>query len=243
MAGRREAEGRVYVGTSGWQYDSWVDPFYEGEAPSLASYARRLSTVEINGTFYGLPDTETVREWAESVDAQFAFSVKASRYLTHMKKLKDPAEPLGRLLTALEPLSEKLHVLLVQLPPRWRCNPDRLRAFVRHLPEGLRCAFEFRDPSWYSREVYQILRDENLAFCIYHLQDHHAPREVTADYVYIRLHGAAGKYQGSYAGEQLAGWAGAISSWSRAGKDVYVYFDNDQEAAAPADALRLREMV
>jgi uncharacterized protein YecE (DUF72 family) len=160
-----------------------------------------------------------------------------------MKKLKDPAEPLERILDAVEPLGPRLSVLLFQLPPHWRCNTERLRGLLDRLPNRYRAAFEFRDPSWYTEEVYSVLEDHGAGFCIYHLGDHRSPSIVTADFVYIRLHGSQGKYRGSYEASDLAGWAGAISSWTRAGKDVFVYFDNDQGAAAPRDAARLLEMV
>jgi uncharacterized protein YecE (DUF72 family) len=235
--------GQVRVGTSGWQYDSWIDPFYRGNPPSLKQYQESFDSVEINGTFYGLPDGETVASWSGKVSSDFRFSVKASRYLTHMKKLKDPQEPLERFLTAVEPLGKKLGPILFQLPPKWRRNARRLEGFLSTLPPQHRYAFEFRDPDWYHPETYELLKEANAGFCIYHLAGHQSPKEVTADFVYLRLHGSQEAYRGSYSQQDLAAWAGAISSWNRSGKDVYVYFDNDQEAAAPGDAQRLREMI
>lgn len=243
MGRGREEEGRTLIGTSGWEYDSWVDPFYNGSAASLEAYSARLPTVEVNGTFYGLPDPEAVADWAARAAGDFVFSAKASRYITHMKKLKDPREPVARFFDAVAPLGSALEVVLFQLPPKWRCNPDRLCAFLEVLPAGYRYAFEFRDPSWYTDEVSGLLRAHNAAFCVYHLGDHRSPSTVTADFVYVRLHGAAGRYRGSYSNEELASWAGAVTSWARSGRDVYLYFDNDQEAAAPRDATRLIDMV
>ena len=244
MATEAVPVSRVLIGTSGWQYDSWVGPFYEGRNEMLRRYAQRFATVEVNSTFYGLPDERTVREWMEAVAGQeFTFAVKASRYITHMKKLKDPGDPLHRLFEAIAPLGDRADVVLFQLPPSWKRNTERLSSFLESLPAGRRCAFEFRDPDWFHGEVYEALREHNAAYCIYHLDDVMSPKEITADYVYIRLHGAQGKYRGSYSTEDLSGWAGAISAWSRSGKDVYVYFDNDQEAAAVRDAARLQGML
>ncbi|MFW5743928.1 MAG: DUF72 domain-containing protein [Spirochaetota bacterium] len=238
-----EEEGRILIGTSGWQYDSWVEPFYGGSAASLDVYAAKLPTVEINGTFYGLPDRNVVADWAARAAEGFVFSAKASRYMTHMKKLKDPTEPVARFFDAIAPLGSSLEVVLFQLPPKWRCNPDRLATFLDALPDSYRYAFEFRDPTWYAEEITALLRAHGAAFCIYHLGDHRSPSTVTSDYVYVRLHGAAGRYRGSYSNDELAAWAGAVTSWARSGRDVYLYFDNDQEAAAPRDAMRLVAMV
>ena len=244
MASGTAAVGRVLIGTSGWEYDSWVGSFYEGRDGLLRRYAQRFTTVEVNSTFYGLPDERTIHEWIEAIaDREFTFAVKASRYITHMKKLKDPEDPLRRFFDSVAPLGDRAEVVLFQLPPSWKHNAERLGSFLGSLPAAQRYAFEFRDPSWFRDEVYEMLRAHNAAFCIYHLGDVLSPKEVTADYVYIRLHGAQGKYHGSYSPQDLSGWAGAISAWSRSGKDVYVYFDNDQEAAAPGDATRLRQML
>ena len=242
------------MGTSGWQYDSWVGPFYQKADATLGEYASVFATVEVNNSFYGLPERETLAAWRDelerggdperrAVSREFTFSFKASRYLTHMKKLKDPDEPLERFLGAIEPLRDLTDVVLFQLPPRWRRNDERLRRLLERLPTTYRYAFEFRDESWYHEETYAALREHNAAFCIYHLAGHLSPREVTADYVYIRLHGAGDKYEGSYSNEELAGWVGAISSWVREGRDVYLYFDNDQAAAAPHDARRVLKML
>jgi len=244
MAGDGDRPRQALVGTSGWQYDSWAGPFYQGSRPTLEEYAQTFRTVEVNSTFYGLPDGDSLDAWRKATERrEFTFSLKASRYLTHMKKLKDPAEPLHRFLDAIAPLESRVSTILFQLPPRWSANPGRLRAFLDELPTEYRYAFEFRDHSWYTEEVCDLLRGANAAFCVYHLDGHLSPKIVTADFVYIRLHGSEGKYRGSYSTQTLAGWAGAIASWRATGRDVFVYFDNDQEAAAPADARRLLEMV
>jgi uncharacterized protein YecE (DUF72 family) len=239
--------GEIRIGTSGWHYDHWIGDFYPEQMPvgeALEVYAQSFDTAEINNSFYSLPSAETLKQWAETVPGDFLFSAKVSRYLTHMKKLKDPREPLERFLSAMEPLGGKLGPLLFQLPPNWNANPERLAALLEQVPEGRRAVVEPRDESWWSEEVYEVLRGANAAFCIHDIEGRQSPREVTADFVYIRLHGPSEeKYHGSYSGESLSGWAGAISAWARGGRDVFCYFDNDAEGHAPHDAARLLEMV
>jgi uncharacterized protein YecE (DUF72 family) len=236
----------IRVGTSGWNYTHWAGPFYPRELAQdrwLRFYAERFSTVEINNSFYNLPEAGVFRSWGDSVPDDFVFSVKASRYITHMKKLKDPRDSVHRFVDRASGLDEKLGPVLFQLPPRWKVNPGRLEAFLGELPEGIRYAFEFRDRTWFCREVYDLLRGRGAAFCIYHLAGALSPRVVTAGFVYVRLHGPGAAYQGSYDRETLSGWAGAFSTWDRRGRDVYCYFDNDQRGYAARDAAALRSMI
>ncbi len=237
---------KVCIGTSGWQYDHWFGPFYPDDVRRdslLRFYSERLQSVEINGTFYSLPGKLTFEDWKKTVPDGFEFAVKASRYITHMKKLMDPEEPVKRLVDAARGLGKKLGPILFQLPPHWSANPDRLAEFVEALPSDCRYAFESRDESWFTDSVYGILRKKNAAFCMYDLAGRFSPKIVTADFVYVRLHGTSDAYQGEYGKESLAGWAGAISTWKRKRKDVYCYFNNDQKGYAVKDALRLQEMV
>ena len=236
----------VHIGTSGWHYRHWLGPFYpEGMGPSsfLDFYCRHFRTVEINNSFYRLPEEDTMKAWQRQTQEGFIFSIKASRYLTHMKKLKDPAEPLEIFLGRASLLCEKLGPVLFQLPPRWRCNIERLRKFLALLPADSRSAFEFRDQSWFRPEVYDALRKAGAAFCIYDLAGRLSPREVTADFVYIRLHGPGAAYSGRYDTAALANWAGAIASWQDRGKEVFCYFDNDQGGFAVANALELIKLL
>lgn len=237
---------RLHIGTSGWHYYHWKGPFYpEGMAAHalLPWYAEHLHTVEINSSFYRLPKAETFAAWREAVPAGFIFAVKASRYITHMKKLKDPAEPLATFLERVSFLDEKLGPILFQLPPGWKRNVERLRSFLKELPEGYRYVFEFRDESWFDPEIYLALTEHDAAICIFELAGTLSPREVTADFVYVRLHGPGEAYQGEYGRKGLAPWAEAIRSWMRQGKDVYCYFDNDQSGFAPRDAECLQAMM
>jgi uncharacterized protein YecE (DUF72 family) len=238
--------GRITVGTSGWNYPHWAGTFYPGGLPEkewLGYYAERLPSVEINNTFYRLPDHATLEHWRLGVPKSFIFSVKASRYITHMKKLKDPLQSTERFFRKIELLRGKLGPVLFQLPPRWKRNSERLESFLKQLPSGYTYTFEFRDHSWFDREIYSILEGYGASFCIYHLAGELSPKEVTADFVYIRLHGPGEAYQGRYNKESLSGWASASSVWSRQGKDVYCYFDNDQNGYAAQNAVELQEML
>jgi uncharacterized protein YecE (DUF72 family) len=237
-------KGRIHVGTSGWNYDHWKGTFYPEDGTDrdlLGLYAERLDTVEVNSTFYQLPSERTVEQWVDTVPDDFVFAVKASRYITHMKKLKDPEQAIRKFFDRIAAFGEKLGPVLFQLPPKWRVNPERLAAFLEALPDGRRCAFEFRDRSWYTKKIYDLLRAHGAAFCIYELAGHRSPREVIGDVVYVRLHGPEGAYQGSYSRQALSGWAGAFSQWSRK-SDVYCYFDNDDRGHAPRDASSLRSI-
>ncbi len=234
-----------HVGTSGWHYDHWQGPFFPKDLPNsewLAYYAERLATVEINNSFYQLPEAKTLRNWRATTPEGFRFAVKASRYITHMKKLTDPDEPVANFLGRIDELGDKLGPILFQLPPNWNVNVKRLRAFLETLPKGYRFTLEFRDPSWFDERVYDLLKAHDMAFCIYDLSARLSPREVTTDWVYVRLHGPDGAYQGKYDMQTLAGWMGAFSSWMRQGKEVFCYFDNDEAGYAVQNALELQAM-
>jgi uncharacterized protein YecE (DUF72 family) len=241
-----EGSGRVFVGTSGWSYDHWVGPFYpEGlsVAGRLEYYAARFGSVEINNSFYRLPEEQTLRQWRARVPAGFTFSAKASRYITHMKKLKDAQEATGRFLSRMRVLGDRLGPVLFQLPPRWNFDAARLAGFLGFLDADLRYSFEFRDHSWLNHASYSLLGRHHAALCIYDLDGFESPREVTADFVYLRLHGPDGPYQGCYGEQALSDWARAVAAWSRQGLDVYCYFDNDQHGHAALNAAALRDLL
>jgi uncharacterized protein YecE (DUF72 family) len=236
----------THIGTSGWHYDHWEGPFYPSGLPDedfLEYYAGCFGTAEINNSFYRLPEKETLLRWRDAVPEDFVFSVKASRYLTHMKKLKDPEEPLYRLLDRVSALEDKLGPILFQLPPRWGSNPERLESFLEMLPGDQRYAFEFRDPGWFDDENYELLRSHGTSFCVYDLDGKTSPKEITADFAYVRLHGPDGPYRGRYGAQRLAGRAGTFSAWRKKGLEVYCYFANDEAGYASQDALRLRQMI
>jgi len=237
----------VHIGTSGWSYPHWRESFYTGplarrQGQWLSHYADHFDCVEINSSFYRLPSPATVEQWLAQTPVEFLFTVKASRYITHMKKLKDCARPLADFLAIARLFSTRLGIVLFQLPPRWHADPGRLRQFLALLPQDLRFAMEFRDPSWHVPEVEALLRAHKVAFCQYDLAGFTTPCLVTTDLVYLRLHGPGEAYAGSYSGDALEAWASRIKAWDREGCAVYVFFDNDQHGYAVQNACVLRKL-
>ena len=209
----------------------------------LQYYIERFDTVEINNSFYRLPPENALATWRESTPANFRFALKGSRFLTHMKKLKDPEPGIERFFQRADLLGDKLGPILFQLPPNWEVDLDRLRVFLEALPLHHQYAFEFRNPTWHVPAVHAELARHNAAYCPFDLAGFQSPIEITADFTYVRLHGPGGKYQGSYSDEALEVWAERIRNWRRELKGVHVYFDNDQAAYAVGNARRLRELV
>jgi uncharacterized protein YecE (DUF72 family) len=237
----------IRIGTSGFHYKHWKGSFYPQKTPDAAMldfYTRHFDTVELNNSFYRLPTAAAFECWRDATPEHFLFAVKASRFITHNKKLKDPENAVNNLLPRAAHLGPKLGPVLFQLPPKWRVNSERLQSLLRILPRDVRYAFEFRELSWMTGEICTILRQANAAFCIYELAGYRSPISITADFTYVRLHGpASGKYQGSYSEQQLSQWARQIECWAKQLKAIYFYFDNDQAGYAATNALRLREMV
>lgn len=237
----------IHLGTSGWNYKHWKGAFYPEDLSQndwLEYYAGHFHTVEINNSFYQLPEQKTFERWRKQVPDGFTFAVKASRYITHMKKLKEPQQSLKNFMKRVTALENKLGPILFQLPPRWRFNFERLEDFLKALPSDFKYAFEFRDASWRQPETYEALARHKAAFCIYQLKGELAPKEVTTDFVYVRLHGPKqAAYKGQYTQETLAGWVGAFSAWTKQGKKIYCYFDNDEKGYAAQDALKLQNMI
>jgi uncharacterized protein YecE (DUF72 family) len=209
----------------------------------LAYYCEKFDTVELNNSFYHLPKKNSLESWRDSTPPHFCFAAKGSRFLTHMKKLKDPEQGLKKFLDAIEILGHKLGPILFQLPPNWELDSERFRTFVAFLPKEHRYAFEFRNASWSVSETYDFLRQHNIAYCAFHLAGTHSPIEVTADFAYVRLHGPGGRYQGSYSTAALRDWAKRIRKWRHELKAIYLYFDNDQAGYAAQNALTLRKLV
>jgi uncharacterized protein YecE (DUF72 family) len=236
----------VLIGTSGWSYDHWQGPFFPNQLPHgdrLKYYAEHFSSVEINNSFYHLPEQNSLRQWRDAVPGDFVFSVKASRYITHMKKLQDPEESLSIFLARIAMLEDTLGPILFQLPPRWRFNAQRLAMFLDQLSSEFRYAFEFRDQTWLNEQTYALLARNNAALCIYEFDGFLSPRAITADFIYVRLHGPDGPYRGSYESRTLAGWAEAVSSWAAEGRTVHCYFDNDEAGYAAQNAVQLQAML
>ncbi len=246
MNGRVEQKTQVHIGTSGWHYKHWRGEFFPKElatAKWLRWYAERFDTVEINNSFYRLPAVTAIEGWCRETPESFCFAVKASRYITHNKKLKDPESSFDKFFSVMGRLERRLGPILFQLPPSWKLNLERLEEFLSSLPRDLRCVFEFRNATWNVPEVYELLRKHNAAYCIYELAGFQSPLEITADFTYVRLHGPGNKYQGDYSEDTLRGWAEKIAAWRKQLKHVFVYFDNDQAAFAAKNALELKQLV
>jgi uncharacterized protein YecE (DUF72 family) len=238
---------RVLIGTSGWHYDSWRGSFFPTGLPiknQLQFYASQFSTTELNGVFYRTPTPAAVGSWREQTGNNFVFAWKASKFITHWKRLSDKsASSLALLEDRLSLLGDKAGPVLFQLPPNFQADADRLASFIKLLSKKRRYSFEFRHASWYAPRIFELLSEHNIALC---LSDHHdapAPWKRTADFVYLRGHGPGGRYKGHYRPDALADWARRIQSWNKQGCDVFVYFDNDQKSAAPADAIKLSQLL
>jgi uncharacterized protein YecE (DUF72 family) len=238
---------RVLIGTSGWHYESWRGPFFPDGMPlkyQLRYYASQFPTAELNGVFYRTPTQAAVKSWREQTGGDFVFAWKASKFITHWKRLSgNSVNSLALLEDRISLLGDKAGPILFQLPPNFQADPDRLASFIKLLSGKRRYSFEFRHPSWYAPGILRLLADNNISLC---LSDHHdapAPWRRTADFVYVRGHGPGGRYKGHYGSDTLAKWARRVRSWKKQGCDVYVYFDNDQKSAAPADAQKLRQLL
>jgi uncharacterized protein YecE (DUF72 family) len=238
----------VHVGCSGWNYRDWRGTFYPAGMPAsrwLAHYAETFDTVEVNSTFYRLAKREVVARWVQQTPPDFVFTVKSSRYLTHMKRLTDMERGVERLYAPLQPLVEagRLGPVLWQLPGNFARDDERLTYALEHLPEG-RHAFEFRHPSWFDPDVYGALRERNVAFVNAHRKGEDFPDDVvTADFTFLRFHYGSRGRRGNYSATELDAWAAKVRAFARQELDVFAYFNNDWEAFAPANALALRERV
>jgi uncharacterized protein YecE (DUF72 family) len=231
------------IGCSGWQYKHWKGDFYPADLPPrqwLEHYARHFDTVEVNNSFYRLPSEGVFDTWRTRTPASFLFAVKASRFLTHMKKLKDPEEPVARLFSRAFELRSKLGPVLYQLPKQMPKNLDRLAAFLELLPPRVKHTIEFREPSWYDEDVMRLLRRHNVALCIHDMPGSASARVLTAKFTYVRFHGATGRYNGAYPRAMLEDWAEWLVSNNVA---AFLYFNNDIGGHAPRDARTLIQLL
>lgn len=238
-------DSRLRIGCSGWQYKHWKASFYPLEIPQsrwLEYYATQFDTVEINNTFYRLPDAAAFDAWKARVPPGFLYAVKGSRFLTHMKKLKDPVEPLNRLFSRVRHLGRTLGPVLYQLPPRWSVDLPRLETFVRTLPGTRRHAIEFRDPSWYCDEVFDLLSRHGVALCLHDMAGSATGQISVGPFVYLRFHGPI-RYGGRYDDQTLNSWARWLTAQRETGRPIFTYFNNDTGAHAPRDARRLRALL
>jgi len=236
----------IRIGTSGWHYDHWVGPFYPEDLPRsrrLQYYAESFDTVEINNTFYQLPKETTLQKWYDQSPRGFVYTLKANRYITHIKRLKSCKDELRRFLDAACVLKEKLGPILYQLPPSLHKDVGLLEDFIGLLPKDRPGVFEFRHGSWFGEDVYELLRRFNMAFCIHDLGGEQSPRMVTAETVYIRFHGTTGRYAGRYSDAVLRQWAQWLKENCREAPYMYAYFNNDAKGHAVSNARTLRDML
>jgi uncharacterized protein YecE (DUF72 family) len=239
------AGGSFRVGTSGYQYDHWAGVLYPEDVPKrqwFDHYTQHFDTVEINNTFYHLPKASTFDAWRHRAPEGFCYALKFSRYGTHLKHLKEAGQSVGLFLERAELLGPHLGPILVQLPPQWHVDRERLEAFLDAAPHARRWAVEFRHSSWLCEAVFALLRDHNAALCIHDMLADH-PRVVTADWVYLRYHGAGEPYGGDYPYQALSAEAQRVERHLADGLDVFAYFNNDAEGYAVRNAKDLRRYV
>jgi uncharacterized protein YecE (DUF72 family) len=233
---------RLFTGTSGFAYKEWKGSFYPEDLPEskmLAYYAEHFATVEINNTFYRMPSEKVLHDWAAQVPGDFRFVLKASRQITHLKRLKDVAEPFNYLLSTSSCLGGQRGPFLVQLPPNLKIDLERLKTFLGLLPADVRAAFEFRHESWFEEATFSALREHNAALCIAHVEAEEGavqtPFEATADWGYLRLR------QVQYAEGELEEWASRVQQpdWG----DVFVFFKHEDEGTGPKLAKRFEQVL
>jgi uncharacterized protein YecE (DUF72 family) len=231
-----------YIGTSGWHYEDWKGLFYPVDLTKsrwLEFYARHFPTLELNNSFYHLPSEKAFVNWREASPKGFVFAVKVSRFITHIKRLKNAEEPLQNFLERAGLLVDKLGPLLYQLPPSMKRDDERLESFLSMLPSQYRHVFEFRNESWFDDEVLKVLMRYNAGFCVFDMPGLTSPVVATADFAYVRFHGSAGLYSSSYSDKELAEWAKKIAELGEKLKAVYVYFNNDVAGYALSNARTL----
>lgn len=238
--------GRIAVGTSGWSYDDWVGRFYPAEVPRsrwFEHYLTRFPTVEINATFYRLPSEAAVRRWHDAAPDRFRFAIKGSRFITHVRRLRDCRAEVDRFTERAMGLKAFLGPVLWQLPPALEPDVDALDRFTSLLPGGVRHAIEFRHPSWLVDEAFDVLRAHGIAHVS--VSSSRMPRDltVTAGFVYVRLHGLEGGYAHDYSRAELRPWAEFLREVNDRGLDGYAYFNNDAAARAPENARELTAML
>lgn len=240
-----QSHSNLYLGTSGWAYKHWKGIFYPDNLPQtrwLEFFCNKFQTVEINATFYHIPSFQTVQSWNNRSPSDFTFSVKMSRLVSHIKKLKNCENELAWFFSVLKPLYSKSGVVLIQLPPVIKFDPGRINEFCSLLPEDLKFAFEFRNISWYNDETYQLLNRWGHTFCIHDMPGIETGKIVTSDSIYIRFHGFDSAYGGDYPEPVLKTWAEWIKSQLDNGINIFGYFNNDIGGFAVKNCITLKRM-
>ncbi|MEJ2739620.1 MAG: DUF72 domain-containing protein [Dehalococcoidia bacterium] len=237
---------QYYVGTSGWHYEHWKGRFYPGSLPKsrwLEFYSGKYITVELNNSFYRLPTVETFTKWKNTVPEGFKFAIKVSRFITHIKRLKEVEEPLSKFLSHADYLDDKLGPLLYQLPPNMKYDYHLLERFLSTLPQHYSHIFEFRHKSWMQDDIFKLLMKYHVGFCVFDMPDFTCPIVATGDTGYIRFHGNQGLYSSFYSDEDLDIWVRRIREMRGDLSEVYIYFNNDAEAYAVFNAATIRRML
>jgi uncharacterized protein YecE (DUF72 family) len=237
---------KIHIGCSGWHYDHWRGLFYPtglAKTQWLQFYARQFDTVELNSSFYHLPSEKTFANWRDSASDSFVFAVKVSRFVTHIKRLRNLGSAMDKFLTHAASLKEKLGPFLYQLPPNMKRSDELLRSFVSTLPPAHKHVFEFRHQSWIDYSIFRMLQEYQAGLCISDMPGLSCPVIATADFAYIRLHGSTTLYSSCYSNEALSLWASRITQLAREVKTVYIYFNNDAEAFAVSNALSLSKLI
>jgi len=238
--------GKYYVGCSGWHYQHWRGLYYPQELPKakwLSFYAQQFNTVELNNSFYRLPSEKAFTNWRESTPDSFIFAVKVSRYITHVKRLRNLGPAVEDFLSRAVFLREKLGPLLYQLPPGMKRNDELLQSFLSSLPPKYEHVIEFRHESWIDDAVFDILRRRSVGLCVFDMPGFSCPMVATSDFAYVRFHGSQGLYSSCYSDEELHRWAKGIARLGQKVKATYIYFNNDAEAFAVKNAMTLRSLL
>lgn len=228
-----------YIGTSGWYYNHWKGIFYPESLTHskwLEYYSMYFSSVELNNSFYRLPSREVFTRWKETTPEGFLFSVKVSRYITHIRRLKDVKEPLQKFIENATGLDNKLGPLLYQLPPNMKCDKDLLENFLDILPQDYRHVFEFRNNTWFDDTIFTLLKSYGAGICVYDMPGFTCPFITTGNTGYIRFHGSGTLYSGNYTEKELYGWVKQIEEMSKTLTTIYIYFNNDAEGHAVKNA-------
>ena len=236
---------QIRIGTSGWVYKHWQGIFYPPDLKQeqwFGYYARFFDTVEINSTFYHLQNASVFEHWGQQAPEGFMYSIKASRYITHIKYLKKCKDPLETFLNRASLLGQALGPVLFQLPPGFSVDLDRLKSFLALLPEGFSYTMEFRNPTWLIEEVFALLERFGVALCIHDMPPLQVPLCITAKFVYLRFHGDV-NHAGDYPPETLAAWAKQMQDWQSQGLAVYAYFNNDAGGMAVRNTLTLKQLL
>lgn len=236
-------KGAIHIGTSGWYYEHWLNNFYPTDCKAnerISYYTNFFDTVEINCSFYHLPKVETIQRWETQASKKFIFSVKASRYITHMKKLREAKEAVQVFYDRIDHLKNHLGPTLFQLPPSFKKDTKRLEAFLQHLKSNHDHVFEFRHPTWFCDEIYHLLHKAKMGLCVTDLGGVLSPEVITSHFAYFRLHGPKEKYRGSYGTKKLEMWKKKFLMNASKKITTYCYFDNDEKGYAVKDALELK---